>query len=135
MVQLSKKLSLRASTAAVLLAVVGFTGVTSGVALADSLQTASEGRLLAPGPAAVAAAGTHSSLADMVQAVGASVVQIQVKAEESVQRTAPHHKARTICAEGWENYSASSSRTLPSNGLLPAARSAPVSSSMHRALC
>ena len=56
------------------------------------------------------------------------------RGERSAHRP-PHHKARTICAEGWENCSASSSRTLPSNGLLPAARSAPVSSSMHRALC
>ena len=87
MAQPSRKLSLRVSTAAALLAVVGFTGVTGGVALADSLQPSTESGLLAPGPAAVAKAGTHSSLADMVQAVGPSVVQIQVKPDESVQRT------------------------------------------------
>lgn len=71
------KLSLRPALAATLLLATGLAGATAGIAMADS-ASGSVAHLMAPGPAAVAAAGAHASLADLVQAVGPSVVQIQV---------------------------------------------------------
>jgi len=82
----SRKVSLRPGLAALLLAGTAVAGATGGVALADSIDPTLAGQVIARGPAAVAAAGAHASLADMVQAVGPSVVQIQVKPQERVQQ-------------------------------------------------
>lgn len=61
-------------------------GLGGGIALADSVDTTPIAQALVDGPRAVRHAGTHASLADMVQAVGPSVVQIQVKPEPQMQQ-------------------------------------------------
>lgn len=80
-------LSLRPAMAGLLLAGTAVAGVAGGAAFADSADPAPSG-IMAPGPAAVARAGAHASLADMVNAVGPSVVQIQVKPQARMQRMA-----------------------------------------------
>lgn len=73
----TRKISLRPGTAAALLAGSLVAGAAGGTALADSETGAVVGQTIqAPPVAAVARAGGHSSLADMVDAVGPSVVQI-----------------------------------------------------------
>ena len=74
----SKKVSLRPATAAIALACSAVAGVTAGTALADTgiVKTPA---VEAPQSAAVARAGNHASLADMVEAVGPSVVQVDAK--------------------------------------------------------
>lgn len=54
-------------------------GLGGGVALAGSVDTTPITRAMAPAARAVAQGGTHASLADMIQSVSPSVVQIQVK--------------------------------------------------------
>lgn len=76
-----RKLSLRPLTAAVALAGAALTGATAGSALADTAQVSPAPPLQAPPSAAVARSGRHASLADMVEAVGPSVVQIDAKGE------------------------------------------------------
>lgn len=90
-----RKISLRPGMAALLLAGAGAAGVSGGVALADTPGradvTAGVG-VLAPPSAAVNRAGRHASLADMVEAVGPSVVQIETIPEARVRRmAAPFH--------------------------------------------
>ena len=72
-----REVSLRPGLAAILLAGVGLAGVGGGAALA-SADFDQSGAFAAPQAAAVASAGAHASLADMVQAVGPSVVQIRI---------------------------------------------------------
>lgn len=81
-----RNISLRPGIAALLLVGAGVAGITGGAALADSIDPPAARQLMAPGAAAVAAAGVHASLADMVQAVGPSVVQIQVKSQAGDQQ-------------------------------------------------
>ncbi|MFV0623587.1 sensor histidine kinase [Sphingomonas sp. ac-8] len=82
------RLSLTPGIAAMLLIGTAAAGVTGGAALGGALDTTPIAQVMAPGPRAVAEAGTHASLADMVQAVGASVVQIQVKPQARMQQMA-----------------------------------------------
>lgn len=86
--KIPRRFSLRPATIAMLLGGTAIAGATGGVALADSVDTTPIAQAMAPGPRAVAEAGTHASLADMVQAVGPSVVQIQVKPQAHVQQMA-----------------------------------------------
>ena len=82
------KISVKPMTGAILLAGVAFTGAVGGNALADSrVQTQAEQTLQAPAAAAVTRAGGHESLADMVEAVGPSVVQIDARSGPRAVRT------------------------------------------------
>lgn len=80
-------LPLRPAMAALLLAGTAVGGAAGGVAFADSRASTNPTQLLSPESATVKQAGTHASLADMVEAVGPSVVQIQVKPEQRMQAT------------------------------------------------
>ena len=83
-----RKISLRPMPAALLLAGTAIAGATGATALADTdTRAAAVQRLQAPPAAAVARAGSHSSLADMVEAVGPSVVQIDARSEGRAIRT------------------------------------------------
>ena len=75
-----RKFSLRPASAAILLGSAALGGIVGGAALASD-DAAIAGEIAAPGPAAVMQSGVHANLADMVEAVGPSVVQIQVKPE------------------------------------------------------
>ncbi|WP_164549767.1 trypsin-like peptidase domain-containing protein [Altericroceibacterium xinjiangense] len=70
--------------AAVLVGGAAVMGATGAAAFEN--EQYSVPAVIAPQAAAVPQAGTHASLADMVEAVGASVVQIQVKPEHQAQR-------------------------------------------------
>ena len=83
--KLQPKVSLRPATAALILAATALTGIAGGSAVADS--GAAQQTVQAPAAAAVARAGSHSSLADMVEAVGPSVVQIDAAGEARAVRT------------------------------------------------
>lgn len=75
-----RKISLKPMTAALLLGGTAFAGAVGGNALADSAAPAATAQApQAPAAAAVSRAGSHSSLADMVEAVGPSVVQIDAR--------------------------------------------------------
>jgi len=76
-----KSISLRPVTAALALAGTAALGATAGSAFADSPQASASPPLQAPPSAAVARSGRHASLADMVEAVGPSVVQIDARSE------------------------------------------------------
>ncbi|MEG3167989.1 trypsin-like peptidase domain-containing protein [Sphingomonas sp. LB3N6] len=76
---LNRRLTVRPLIAAVALGTTALVGVAGGAIAADDGRTSIAERFTAPGPVAVAATGVHASLADMVEAVGPSVVQIQVK--------------------------------------------------------
>ena len=78
----TRLLSLRPLTAAVVLAGTALAGAAAG-----SVATDTSPALQAPPSAAVARGGDHASLADMVEAVGPSVVQIDAKGEERAVRT------------------------------------------------
>lgn len=69
------------------LATTAIAGVGGGIALASAVDTTPIAQAMAPGPRAVREAGAHASLADMVQAVGPSVVQIQVRPQARYQQT------------------------------------------------
>lgn len=86
--KLPRSFALRPATIAMLLGGTALAGAFGGVALADSVDTTPIAQAMAPGPRAVAEAGAHASLADMVQAVGPSVVQIQVKPQARMQQMA-----------------------------------------------
>lgn len=79
------KISFRPAVAALLLCGTAAAAATGGMALTAS-DPAPVGRLAEPQAASVARAGVHASLADMVAAVGTSVVQIQVKPENQAMR-------------------------------------------------
>ena len=80
-----RKLSFPSTLAALLLGGTAIAGATGGIAFA-SAQFAPAEQLADPQAATVARAGVHASLADMVEAVGPSVVQIQVKPEDQAVR-------------------------------------------------
>ena len=73
------KISLRPVTGALALAATAVGGLAAGAAFADRGIIADRQSIEAPQSAAVARAGAHSSLADMVEAVGPSVVQVDAK--------------------------------------------------------
>ena len=79
--------SVRPASAALLLAGAALAGAVGGNAFADTNERASSAsatgvaQIQAPPAAAVSRAGTHASLADMVEAVGPSVVQIDATGE------------------------------------------------------
>jgi serine protease Do len=75
----NRRLTVRPLIAAVALGTTALVGVAGGAIAADDGRTSIAERFTAPGPAAVASTGVHASLSDMVDAVGPSVVQIQVK--------------------------------------------------------
>lgn len=81
----TRKLSLRPAVAAMLLGATAIAGATGGATLASAEAGKAE-RLTAPVAASVTRAGGHAKLADMVEAVGPSVVQIQVKPEARFQK-------------------------------------------------
>lgn len=86
------KFSLRPATAALVLAGTAFAGAVGGNAMADATadrapQTVAAQAIQAPPTAAVRRAGNHASLADMVEAVGPSVVQIDATGEARAFRT------------------------------------------------
>jgi len=87
-VALPRRLSIRPLIAATALATTALAGVAGGAIAADQGGGPVAERFVAAGPAAVARAGVHGSLADMVDAVGPSVVQIQVKPQAQVQQMA-----------------------------------------------
>lgn len=80
-----RKLSLRPTVAALLLGGTAIAGATGGAAFA-SAEAGKPERLTAPVAGDVVRAGAHASLADMVEAVGPSVVQIQVRPEARFQQ-------------------------------------------------
>ena len=82
---LSRKFAPRAGVLALVLAGTALGGVAGGVAIASG-DNAPTTQLTAPEAASVPRAGAHSSLADMVEAVGPSVVQIQVKPQAQPQQ-------------------------------------------------
>lgn len=83
-----RRISLRPATAALLLAGTAIAGATGGTALADTNSPAAVAApIQAPAAAAVTRAGGHASLADMVEAVGPSVVQIEATGEARAVRT------------------------------------------------
>lgn len=76
----NRRFSFRPATAALLIGGSALAGVAGGAALADSNQAAVAARTIqAPAAAAVTRAGSHASLADMVEAVSPSVVQIEAQ--------------------------------------------------------
>lgn len=81
----NRKLSLRPAVAALLLGGTAIAGASGGAALA-SAEARNADRLTAPVAGSVLRAGSHASLADMVEAVGPSVVQIQVEPEARFQQ-------------------------------------------------
>lgn len=80
-------ISLRPVTAALLLAGTAVAGATAGNAFSDNPAVSASPTLQSPPSAAVARSGTHASLADMVEAVGPSVVQIDAQGEARAVRT------------------------------------------------
>ena len=74
-----RRLTVRPMIAAVALGTTALVGVAGGAIAADDGRVNIADRFIASGPAAVASTGVHASLSDMVEAVGPSVVQIQVK--------------------------------------------------------
>lgn len=82
---INRKLSLRPAVAAMLLGGTAIAGATGGAVLA-SAEVVSAERLTARAARSVAPDGANASLADMVEAVGPSVVQIQVKPEARFQQ-------------------------------------------------
>ena len=80
-----RKFSLTPGIAALLLGGTAIAGAGGGIALATE-QAPALNQIVAPEAAAVTRAATHSSLADMVEAVGPSVVQIQVEPEARVRQ-------------------------------------------------
>lgn len=83
----SRKISIRPALAGLLLSGAAIGGIVGGAAFASSENTPAASTIQAPGPAAVIQGGAHASLADMVEAVGPSVVQIQVKPDVQKHRT------------------------------------------------
>lgn len=83
----TRKLSLKPMTGALLLAGTAFAGAVGGNALADTPSAPAAQSLQAPAAAAVSRAGNHGSLADMVEAVGPSVVQIDAARGARAVRT------------------------------------------------
>jgi len=87
---LHRRLTVRPLVAAVVLGTTALAGVAGGAITADQRSNGLAEQYIAPGPAAVAKAGVHASLSDMVATVGPSVVQIQVKpAAMAQQQTMP----------------------------------------------
>src|SRR3990170_3981775 len=83
-----RKISLRPIPAAMLLAGTAIAGATGATAIAGTEKPVAAFRQLqAPPATAVARAGNHSSLADMVEAVGPSVVQIDARSGGRAIRT------------------------------------------------
>ena len=79
---------MRPATAAIVIAGSAIAGVAGGTAIADpQVQATAVPSIQAPAARAVSSAGQHASLADMVEAVGPSVVQIDVKRDGRTIRT------------------------------------------------
>lgn len=76
-----RRLSIRPLIAAVALGTTALAGIAGGAIAADQQVSSQARQPLAPANTAVAGAKVHDSLADMVDSVGPSVVQIQVKPE------------------------------------------------------
>lgn len=74
-----RRLTVRPLVAAIALGTTALAGIAGGAIAADEGRRPAAERFVAPGPAAVSQGGVHASLSDMVEAVGPSVVQIQVK--------------------------------------------------------
>lgn len=82
------KISVRPMTAAIVVGATAIAGVTGGTAIAgNEPQVAASQAIQAPAAQAVTSAGSHASLADMVEAVSPSVVQIDVKRDGRRIRT------------------------------------------------
>ncbi|KQU48305.1 hypothetical protein ASG67_13440 [Sphingomonas sp. Leaf339] len=84
----NRRLTVRPMIAAATLGVTAIAGVAGGAIAADQSHDGVVGRFMAPGPAAVTSTGVHASLSDMVEAVGPSVVQIQVKPQSAAAQQA-----------------------------------------------
>ena len=84
-----RRLTVRPIIAAAALGTTALAGVAGGAIAADDGRGSIAERFIAPGPAAVASTGVHASLSDMVEAVGPSVVQIQVKPSAIGQQFEP----------------------------------------------
>ncbi|KQN30286.1 hypothetical protein ASF00_05800 [Sphingomonas sp. Leaf34] len=82
----NRRLTVRPLIAAVALGTTALVGVAGGAIAADDGRTSIAERFTAPGPAAVASTGVHASLSDMVEAVGPSVVQIQVNSASAQEQ-------------------------------------------------
>jgi len=80
-----RKISLKRSTAALVVAAAALTGVAGAGAVAS--LGAPEQTVQLPATAAVSRAGAHSSLADMVETVSPSVVQVDATGEARAVRT------------------------------------------------
>ncbi|MDT9600146.1 trypsin-like peptidase domain-containing protein [Sphingosinicella rhizophila] len=78
-----REFSIRPAVAAILLSTSAVAGVAGGAALANNAASGTA-ELAAPGGAQIVRGGVHASLADMVESVGPSVVQIQVKPAEKI---------------------------------------------------
>lgn len=83
--QFKRRISLRPATAALILGATALTGIAGASAVVDSSD--SRQTVQAPAAAAVSRAGSHSSLADMVEAVSPSVVQVDAAGEARAVRT------------------------------------------------
>lgn len=81
--------NIRPSIAALLIGGSALAGTVGGAALAQN-ERPIDSKVAATGPAAVARGQVHASLADMVDAVGPSVVQIKVLPQAQVQRLQGH---------------------------------------------
>ena len=81
----NRRFSIRPAIAALLLGSTAIAGATGGAAFASAEANDPEGHT-EPVSRGITATGDHSSLADMVEAVGTSVVQIQVKPDARFQR-------------------------------------------------
>jgi len=84
-----RRLTVRPIIAAAALGTTALAGVAGGAIAADDGRGSIAERFIASGPAAVASTGVHASLSDMVEAVGPSVVQIQVKPSAIGQQFEP----------------------------------------------
>ncbi|MBJ6120171.1 trypsin-like peptidase domain-containing protein [Sphingomonas mollis] len=82
----NRRLTIRPIIAAAALGTTAIAGIAGGAIAADQGRDGIIERFTAPGPAAVASTGIHASLSDMVEAVGPSVVQIQVKPQMMSQQ-------------------------------------------------
>lgn len=85
---LNRRISLRPTSAALLLVASAIAGAAGGAAVASVDSPLTPVRTVeAPSVSAVARAGAHSSLADMVEAVSPSVVQIDARREGQAVQT------------------------------------------------
>ena len=100
--QLKRRISLRPATAAAIIGATAMAGLVGGNAVADAGRA--QESIEAPAAAAVSRAGNHGSLADMVEAVSPSVVQIDATGEARAVRTPfgyMHQPGRTAVGSGF----------------------------------